>query len=612
MSEIRNEILQRRQAAEDYLSTKRQMWDSAEKLFHNKLADAISETTKSQVFDPKLSTLTIERGYRVMAQMGVGKAKALSKNDVGGSTLMNLILDKYILPNANAQFDFLTKVRMIDIYSNVYGNFFALVDWDIKKNGYVGPDLWLLNIRDVFPQVGAASVDDSDYMIVRTWKPMSYFENLDKKDGFKNIDKIVRNLKGRTGSRQGRGAEQLTEREVSQYPQSAPAKGKGYFEVLTQYEGDRWVDFCVDADMEFRDQDNPHDDGELPIVAKYSIPLLDDFMGMSDFERGGSMQNVINSVWNLYLDAVKMSIFPPVLINKDNVASASSFKWGPTEKWLARGQVDNVAKTLTLSPQGIPTFNNTYQVANAAILNLFGTTDTAVSAETDPGMGKTPEALKMQGARENTRDNADRFYVEQFLKKTIKKMINLVSKKQKSAVVLRLFEDEIKELAKSYPDIEEMYDEKSGKLTIRSDKFGSTLYDYEIISGSTFAVDEKAQQDNLTQLLTLFIKSQTPQGNLLISQLKQDGYNLKFGELFKRIVSKMGIQDWDKILEEMSDEEKDRMTLNQDAEQFRQAMEQFQGSEIPAQPGGNGQTPPPGATAPAAGPPGSPGEVPIG
>jgi hypothetical protein len=50
------------------------------------------------------------------------------------------------------------------MYSNIYGNMFSLIDWDVKPNGYVGPDVWMLNIRDVFPQVGAVSLEDSDML----------------------------------------------------------------------------------------------------------------------------------------------------------------------------------------------------------------------------------------------------------------------------------------------------------------------------------------------------------------------------------------------------------------------------------------------------------------
>lgn len=587
MSDITNQIKERRQASEDYLKIKRLGWDQAEELFHNQLNDKVSQGTKSQVFDPKLSTLTIERSYRVMAQLQTGKVVGISKNDIGDALLKNLILEKYVIPNANSQFDFLTKMRMVDMYSNIYGNFFSLIDWNVSKNGYVGPDIWLLNIRDVFPQVGAVSLEDSDHVIVRTWKPLSYFESLKKDKGFANIPAIIDILKEKSSNKSQKDSRMSSMREQDQYPSADSPKGTGYYEVLTQYERDRWVDYCVDADMEFRDQKNPHEDEDLPVKCKYSIPLLDDFMGMSDFERGGSMQKLTNSIWNLYLDAVKMTIFPPILINKDNIASMSSLKMDAAAKWLVRNQINNSAQPINLSPQGISEFNNVYRTATASLLNLFGTTDTNVSQNTDPGFGKTPQALQMQAQRENTRDNADRFYQEQFLSQVMKKFCNLLSKKQSTAIKIRLFKEEIDDLARSYPEIKDTYDESTGKLTVKKGS-GSELYDYEIVTGSTYGVDQKTQQANLANLLTMFQSAQTPNGNSLVEQLKTDGYTFNFGELMKRIISNSGIQDWDKILTQMTPEEQGQQVLDAHSQQFQQALMQMQGNVAgtPPMPGG--------------------------
>lgn len=575
-----------RQAAEDYLRVKRLGWDKAEQLFHNQLNDSQSQTTKSQVFDPKLSTLAIERSYRVMAQLQTGKVRGMSKNDIGDATLKNLVLDKYVIPNANAQFDFLTKMRMVDMYSNIYGNFFSLVDWDVKPNGYIGPDVWLLNIRDVFPQVGAVSLTDSDRVVVRTWRPKSFFEARAKDSEYMNMPGLLTKLNELAGSKQSRNASTAqSQREVDQYPEQQPAKNNGYYEVLTMYERDRWVDYSPDADMVFRDRPNPQEDGDLPVKCKYAIPLLDDFMGMSDFERGASMQMAMNSAWNLYLDAVKMSIFPPVLINKDNIASMSSISQSAATKWLVRNNINNAAQPLQLTPRGIETFNNVYQVATASILNMFGTTETNTTSQTDPAFGKTPNALSLQAQRENTRDNADRFYMEQYLTDVMKKFCNLLTKKQPKAITIRLFESEIQDLQKSYPDINQQYDQRTGKLTVKKGS-ASELYDYEIVSGSTYAVDQKQQQQNLSNLLVMFQQSQTPQGNLLVEQLKQDGYEFNFGELLKRIISNSGIQDWDKILTELSPQQQGQQILDAHAAQFQQALQAMQQpGQIPAQPG---------------------------
>ena len=571
----KTQILERKQASYDYLKEKWEKFDEYERLFHNQLRSKVTDKTRSQVFDPKLSTLMLERAYRVMAQNPTGKIKAISTNDEGASRLMNMVLDKYILKNANSQFKFLTKLRMADIYSNLYGNFFALVDWDIKADGYIGPDLWLLNIRDVFPQVGSVSVEDSDYIIIRSWQPLSFFESKLKDKEYKNISKIIKKLKPKANAI--KPSEDESQRASDEFPQAEGVAGKGYYEVLTMFEKDEWTDYCVDADLVFREIPNPHENGEIPVVQKYSVPLLDDFMGMGDAERGKPMQQVVNSMWNLYLDGVAMSVKPPLLVNKDGVSVMSSIKLSAGAKWITRGPQGNTAVTpANINPKGIDTFNNTYQIASASLLNMFGTTDTSVTGQTEAGFGKTPEALKMQGARENTRDNADRYYMEEFVTSIINKMVNLMSKKNDGNVVVRMFKDEIEALAKDYEEVAEMYDEKTGKLTIDNGKIGDILYDYEIVSGSTYLVDKEQQQENVNGLIGLVMGD-----DIMKQQALQTGFvtiggtKINVGELFMRSIANSGLQDWDKVVEEETEEETVKRVMQQTQDQLMQAIEQM-------------------------------------
>lgn len=595
MTEITELIKSRKATAENYLVTKRDLWDEYEDIFYGRLRDKISGVKKSQVFDHKLSTMVMDRAARVMAQIQVGKVKAISKNDQGSAKLMNLIHDKYIIPNANAQFKFLIKSRMVDLYSNIYGSFPVMIDMDVRKDGYAGPDMWMIPVRDFFPQVGATSIEDSDYCIVRTWQPLSWFEGLKKNKDWKNIDAVYNKLKDKDGDKQNRDSNSKTTRDDTQYPTATPAKGKGFFEVLSMYERDRWIDYVPSADMVIRDRKNPQENSELPVVMKYSIPLVDDFMGMGDFERGKTMQYASNSLWNLYLDAVKVSIFPPVIVNQSAVADQSSFKWSAAAKWLVNGAPSNAAQTMQLSPQGTQTFNNVYQTVTASLLNMFGTSDTSVSDAVDPGFGKTPQALKMQASRENARDNVDRFYMEQFLQEVSRKFVNLMSKKQSGSVAIRMFEEEIEELSKVYPEVKDMYDEKSGKLKIDKSKTGSIIYDYEIVSGSTYAIDQTQQQQNLMTLLRLMTNGMQmgPQGvtSPMMEAIKAEGITFKLGELVKRITASSGITDWDKILEDNNengneDEGKKQMIDAMD-NQFAEAIKQMQGmGQVPPQPQG--------------------------
>jgi hypothetical protein len=451
---------------------------------------------------------------------------------------------------------------------------------DVKRNGYVGPDLWLLNIRDVFPQVGAVSIDDSDHIIIRTYRPISFFENLRPQQGFKNLSKIITRLKKTAGNKDNRDTDNKSTRENNEYPDQQAVRGSGYHEVLMMFERDRWVYSVPECDYEIlKDSSNPNKDGELPIVNKYSIPLDDDFMALGDAERGKSMQYAINSSWNLALDSAKMSLFPPVVINQDAVVK-SSIKRQAGANWLVRGNVDNVARALQLSPQGLQTHQGIYNLANASLLNMFGTTDTSVSSSTDSSFGKTPEALKQQAARENARDAWDKFYVDLYIAQVNKKFVNMMSHKQTGAVQIRMFEEEIQKLASQYPDIAEMYDEKSGKLKINKSKTGSVLYDYELVSGSSFAVDQQKQLENLQGLLTLF---SNPQGGQYLEQrLEQEGTTINFTELLTGIVSK-NIENWNRVVITKDTNnpgaQQDDQIMKDTEDQFMAMIDQMQGGQ---------------------------------
>lgn len=576
---LAEQIQSRYQVSFDSLVEKRALWTEAENIFSNKLADGISSKTKSQVIDPKLSTMILEREARVMNKFATGKFKPISGDDIASSSIMNLIMDKYILKQANAQFSMLTKLRMMLRYSNIYGNMFAMTDWDVSKNGYIGPDLWLLGIRDVFPQVGSVSIEDSDYIIVRTWKTLEYFKNLPKDGNFKNVDKIIERLEDSSGDKMRRDTENKSVREDQFGSNAQNAMQKGYFEVLSQYERDRWVDYVPTASLEFRDTKNPNKDGELPVVCKYSIPLLDDFMGMGDMERGKPMQYTLNSLWNLYLDAVKISIFPPTILNKDNII-ASTIKWGAGAKWMVRGSVQNAVQQVAVSPRGTEAFQTTYQTVVASLLNMFGTSDTSTSSQTDPGFGKTPLALKMQSQRESAKDNTDRFYMELTYSQIMKKFANMWSKKQPKQLVLRMFRRELEDLKKLYPEVENMYDEETGKLTLDKSITGSTLFDYEIVAGSTYAIDEEKQLLSLKEMFAILTQNLQfgQDGRVtspILAKMESEGTTVRIGEMFTRIIAGSGIQDWTKIVVDSKDQQQTREVTPEEQQSMDADQEQF-------------------------------------
>lgn len=534
-----------------YVSPYRSTWDEKEALLTGTLKDDYSENeAKSQVFDPRLSTIVLERAARVMGQLPSGKSLAVSRDDKGKNMLMNMCVDKYVLPNADSQWDYLIKSRLMDVYSLVYGSMFGLVDWRVdEQKGYIGPDYWLLPIRDVFPMPGAVSVNECDWFQVSSMVTIDWLKQRDKKT-WKNIDDIITELKdGHGKSRSELDSERQSHTQSKRHPDIAG----NMVELITEYrrtggkdDKGEWVTWAVDFHDRTKGQivrhiDNPHSNGEIPIVCKYGFPLIDSIFGLGEFERGKTLQYAINSLINLYLDGVKQSLFPPILVNPNNVIK-SSIKWQPAAKWLVKDQ--NAINQLNLSPQGLNTFQSTYSFLIAALLNQAGTTDTSVSRNTDPGLGKTPQALELINQRENSRDSWDRFMMEKTQEEILRKFVNLLSHKQEKPIKMRLFAAELEEIAQMYPDVVDVYEgAERGEVKIGKGTFDSSDFDYEIVSGSTVKADEQQELQNLVQIFGMVSQNPT-----VLQMMNQEGKTINMAELLTRLISSAGINDWDKII----------------------------------------------------------------
>lgn len=545
--------------AEQYIAKQRDdsycSWDEKEALLLGRPLDRNTASSKSQVFDPRLSTITLERAARVTAQIPTGKVQSLTRADTGKNILLNLALQKYIVPNADSQFDLLTKFRMWDMYSLVYGSFAILADYRIDDN-YIGPDAWLIPIRYLKPQAGITNKNEADYMFVDAWVSLGWLKSRNK-ETWKNLDQLIRTVQSEGGKPRG---------SIDQNQKSYSEKlfmdnqygGKGdYAQVLlsTRYERDKWVTFAPDfPDIgPLRSIRNPQKNNTIPIVVKHAFPLLDRFMGLGEFERGKTLQYATNSLINLYLDGVKMSIFPPIISDPNGVVP-SSIKYQAAARWLETKP--NSIRQFQLSPRGTETFQSTYSFLIAAMLNQAGTTDTTVTKDSDITQGKTPMALRYLAARESARDNWDRFMMEKAIEETFNIFVDLLVTRQEKPIDLYLFKKEIEQVRQVYPDVVEIFDSgEFGKVSIKKGVLQNTKYRFYIDAGTTMKKDESVENQSLTDILTLILKvpqllQQITRGVIQIGKLSLD-----FGELLKRWLITSGVQDWEKIIRELTPEE---------------------------------------------------------
>lgn len=534
-------------------------YEEKEDLLIGELEDSVSRSAKSKVFVPELANIIIERSARVMAQNATGKVEAITKKNVGKSKMMDLTLHKYIIPNANQFRPHLVKNRMWDVYSNVYGSYPVLVDYFVTDD-YVGPDYTFIPLRDLVWQVGKNSVDECDYLFVRSVVSKKWLLDRNTKD-WKNIDKLLEYVKTKPGRNLDN---QTSTQELYSSQDYVNDVGDGYeqIELITRYEKDRWVTFSNDAEIVVRDIKNPQKNNKIPVVMKDAFPLMDRMIGLGEFERGMTLNYAVNGLVNLYMDGVKMSIFPPMKLYLPDLV-AKTIKNEAGAKWLLKNMNPNAVTEHIRNPQGLQTFQSTYSFMKSAILNIGGSSTTQSSQETDPGMGKTPQALKMQAMREAARDNWDRFMMEQALEQVYNRFIDLVANKQEKPLKLYLMKEELEQIAKINPDVVEMFESgESGQLIVKPSDVKDTPYKFSIDSGSTLKKDDAVENETITSIIALIMKMPNAMSSIATNGTVQLGNKvIDFGELFKRFVITASLQDWEKIVRDLSPEEQQQLKM---------------------------------------------------
>ena len=578
-------LLAQKQASWDTMRIIQSTWSDRERLLIARNADTYSQkTTRSHVTDSHISTLAFERQARVAAQLPTGSIHSLTAKDEKSAYLMNLVLNKYILPNANSQMDALSKLRMSGVYASVYGAQPILYDYRIDDE-YIGPDFWLIPPRNFYPQPGKNSIRDSDWAMVATVVSVSYLEAVAKRDNTSwNKDALKQLIElAKVGKIPGRDIDSSKKSSIENARTSGrPPSDNGpaaRVELVTKYErGEKghWITFAPDykeVDI-LRDIPNPHKNGRIPIVMRQCFPLIDSIWGLGDFERGITLQKAKDSLLNLYLDGVKLAIFPPLKIDVANV-TYSSIVNQPGARWLMKDP--NAVTPFESNPQALQSFQGTWQQLDTMLLNQFGTQgDMSSNKENsgNPAFGKTPAAIEQFKDKEAARDNWDRFQLEKCIEDLLEGMINLLAENQEKPINFHIFDSDMEQVEDMFGEqdddtgktaVPSKMMKKQGKaavLTISKSMIAGN-YKFLVDASSTMRQDEDAQVANLTQIITAYL--QNPQ--LVDQYLAADKLQFHFGKAFKSLVYNSGINDPDTIVTDMQDEQQDQQQGGQQQQQ---------------------------------------------
>lgn len=511
-----------------------QNFDPWEAMLVGQVYDTVSNSIDgSKITDSYSTTLAKERADRVIAKLPDGDTEPMGKADMGKAAFMDILRQKWIYPNANAQHSLLEKFNMWQFYSSVYGYMPMFYDLNVAPSGYVGPDCWLWNPRNLIPQQGRASISAMDYLTALTWVGKPYLENIleenggsvpdDEQDGSKNAEppeseedkdgwdldalRLLINVAENSTNPD-------TQKDSKIVRDRTPQSQKRGICLATRYEAGEdgeWVTFAPEHGYcEVRRIKNPHKNGRIPFVIKYSQPLFDSFYGLGDFQRSMPLQFARDGLTNFYFKGIKMNLIPPIIANANGVVKHTlDYREGA----VMLETIPNSIRRLETSTAGLATYQAAQSNLTGSLLSLYGSQNASIpgSDSLNPSQGKTPQAIGLYSDKEATRDGSERRHLEDAIQQLTTGFYTIVVNVCTDDIPITLFADDIEDIIKSgLSDIKDIFNDKNfepndsdtaGELTIDPKSLKGVEYRFHINPDSTAQANKQQMLQQLQDMM---------------------------------------------------------------------------------------------------------------
>lgn len=559
-----------------------QDFDAYEAMLIGKVYDSVSNSVDgSKITDSYATTLAKERADRVIAKTPEGETESAGRADVGKAAFMDILRQKWIYPNANAQRPFQEKLNLWQFYSSVYGYMPMFYDWNTSSTGYVGPDCWLWNPRNLVPQQGKVSIEDMDYVTALTWiskkRLEDIIENEVEDDGW-DRDALQELVKRAETKDSGNDVEQdtLVERD------RAPGGTKKGICLATRYEAGpegKWCTFAPDHGfVKVRELDNPHKNGRIPFVIKYSQPLFDSFYGLGDFQRAKPLQFARDGLTNFYFANLKRNLAPGIIVNANGVVkhTLDVTKANP----VLMETIPNSIRPMPTNTAGLSTYQGAQSNLTGSLLSLYGTQNASIpGAESlNPTQGKTPAAIDMYSSKEATRDGAERRHLEVAIEQLTDGFNSLVVNIGTEDIPVSLFSKDIEEIRKAgLEDVVGLFTGNfkpdqtltAGDLTINPEALKGIEYRFSITPGSTMKINKEKQLQGLERFIDNMGKFQ----NIFKDDPRVDIHPDKIAAAFGSLADIKNADEFVSVKDGPSPQEQQLMEENQ---QLQEQMQQMQ------------------------------------
>jgi hypothetical protein len=550
---LENELSDSLEASKKWSDTWFEPFDEYERLDGNQPSPELPEHYP-KVTDGTASGLGEEEVMRVWGQLQTGRVVSSPLDGADFAEWKTAIVDTYwvnkIIPNANTDAKFFEKVKLADEKSGLYGSQ-PLFVFPVSNGDYTGSDFILPYIRDVKLEPGKPTDRSCSYI----WLARHY-----TKLALRRIIEQVRGVKGYAGWNlkmlQNIVDSDVFSSRTEDLPRDLKAQvdmGKTitFYTCFQREHNAPWYTIYPDSsnDKIVRWQTNTDIAGDLPIFFKYrKINMINPY-GVSRYEKIGPGQNMLDFMKAANAYGIQQALDPAVQVagdtqNDPNLDLDSLVVSPGNLMFTGNAQINWFTPDKTIL-QAFPTLIGSYKTD---IMNLIGTNDGSVSAA-DSGntqYSKVPASIRQQAERRSARDNAQRQAADDMMATLAKLMINIAIQNSDGSDAINITEEQGDKLRAAGYEVPEGETE----ILAEFEELKQAKYRFEIDPGSSKFEDDDATKQRIVEAMNA--AASIPD---IENKLRQDGKEIHWGELISGLFEKSGLDNVDKIITPLSQEE---------------------------------------------------------
>jgi len=383
------------------------------------------------LFDPRVFTFIFEKTSRLISNKPKGRLTPRENGDALAARINNALLD-FQWDNADIGGSMLSKWSLMDINARKYGAAFALCKWRYEKDDkgrvvFDGPDMQVLNNRDVAHDLTATAIENCNWFQVRQYVTIQDLQNVNdaSRSGphYKNLSKLKEAVRMKDnkyavgGGGDTRGTNWISRnREISGLESDPVGKDDVFktIEIVTEYRRNRWITVAPKYGVVLRDIENPYGNNEIPVVMLRYYAIDDDLYGVSEIEPIKGIQKAINALLCQYVDEINQKLYSPIAIGPG--VRQHTLEWGKGARWIMNNPLQDF-RLVESNSNAAQYFQNTYSVLVAAMMNALGESSLGISNTQPYQTDKTATEVKALQLQRNARDQYNQIFLGEAIKR---------------------------------------------------------------------------------------------------------------------------------------------------------------------------------------------------